>query len=228
MSRAVMARARWALSPIRMAGSGQRWRAAGWTVEVWRLPVAVAGRRRGMVVGEDGVDFVGHCCAEFFQQCADLHGVPGVGGDGVGDREQRLRETVASGLVAGEWGCRVAVVTCDRGGDGASEQFGVAQRVGEAVGGDGVFVVAGVADQGPARPGGATEVAGTSGEATERPGGGCIGEPASSGAAAARRCRNPVAVWGRRPSARRVSPSRRRRRLSARGRPPGARTGRGR
>ncbi len=87
--------------------------------------------------------------AELFLQF-DERGHRRVGGQGTGDVEDLGERLVALLLVAGERGafgggageCLV---------EGGDEEFGVAERVADAVGGDGVTVVAGVADQRPAR-----------------------------------------------------------------------------
>ena len=98
--------------------------------------------------------------AELQQQLRDLGVVPLLAGDAVDDVEQRDAEPVARRLVVLERVVERRRVVAEPVDDGAGEQLGVAERVGEPVRADRVLEVAGVADERPAGTVGTADVAG--------------------------------------------------------------------
>jgi DNA-binding CsgD family transcriptional regulator len=119
------------------------------------------GRERG-----ERLDLVGHRRAEPQQQLGDLVVGPTVAGDHVDDVPQLARELVAPPLVAAQRGPLVGGPG-EHVDEGASEELGVAQGVGDAVGADRVLPVTGIADQRPAVTPGAPDVSGLAAERAE-------------------------------------------------------------
>ena len=81
----------------------------------------------------------------------------------LGEVERHLvhrHHVFVAGRLVGGHGVVVGAPFGERGVERIGEPFGVQERVGDALGGDRVQVVAGVADEGPARSVGLAEVAG--------------------------------------------------------------------
>ena len=100
------------------------------------------------------VDLVAHRVAQLHQQPRDLVEVPVERRDRISGGEQPCGHAVPGGLVRGHGG-RLMDPSGEGADDGAGQELGVAEGVGEAVRGDRVLEVAGVADQSPTGPVGA-------------------------------------------------------------------------
>src|SRR5262249_30772953 len=139
--------------------SSSGWAASGWTA---------GGCDRGCPGSEaarDGRRLAPHGLAELLVQLGQLVESPGERGDLVGELEDLERQGVALLLVGGEAGADEC----------AREAVGVAERVGDAVRGERILEVAGVADEGPARPVRPAQEPGAAGEGPGRAGAGAAG-----------------------------------------------------
>src|SRR5439155_8898268 len=98
----------------------------------------------GHVKAKQGLDLVIHRLAQALVKGLQTFEIPLESGDGVGDLEELTRQLVAGRLIAGERTVRSML-------HGACQELCVAQCVADAVSGDGILEITGVADQRPPR-----------------------------------------------------------------------------
>ena len=108
------------------------------------------------IEGPNAFHVVRHHGGKLAEQLLDLGQVPLMGGEPVDDRMHWQRPAVPFGLVAAEGDPHRVVRrgTCD---DGPGQQLGVAECVGDSVGGQRILPRPGVPDQCPARSRGASQ-----------------------------------------------------------------------
>src|SRR5215212_9952323 len=120
-----------------------------------------------LVKGEQLVDFWPHRMAQLPKVPPQLRQVPVVARDALGDAEQRLGQAVTGALVIAEsLELKVTTVGCSE--DCPGEQFRVAQGVRDAVRGNRVLEIAGVAHQRPTWARRGADPAGLTGKRTQR------------------------------------------------------------
>ena len=91
------------------------------------------------------LDFAFHGVVQRQMQRPDLIEIPVESGNRIADLEQRHRQVITCRGVVGE-------VSLGPGGGRVGQQFRIAQRIGDAVGGEWILEVPCIADQRPAWP----------------------------------------------------------------------------